>query len=115
MSETVSSAVAVPAATPAAVANAGEVHTLEHVDLYLKIGQESDASDIHLGVNAQPIWRRNGTLEPIWMQAPKLTEQETHHLAYGFLNQEQLKLLNERGDVDFAYATSFGRFRASVV
>ena len=33
----------------------------------------------------------------------------------GFLNDEQKKLLEDRGDVDFAYATSFGRFRASVV
>ena len=38
-----------------------EVHTLEHVDQYLLIGKESDASDIHLGVNAQPIWRRFGS------------------------------------------------------
>lgn len=115
MSETVSPAVAVPAAPPAAVANAGEVHTLEHVDLYLKIGQESDASDIHLGVNAQPIWRRYGTLEPIWLQADKLLAADTERLAMGFLNDAQKELLARRGDVDFAYATNFGRFRASVV
>src|SRR3954463_2358417 len=115
MSETVSPAVAVPAVTPAAVANAGEVHTLEHVDLYLKIGQESDASDIHLGVNAQPIWRRYGTLEPIWLQADKLAAADTERLAMGFLNDAQKQLLATRGDVDFAYATAFGRFRASVV
>src|SRR4051812_33428392 len=42
-----------------------QVHTLEHVDLYLKIGQESGCSDIHLGVNAPPIWRRFGQLEPV--------------------------------------------------
>ena len=115
MSETVSPAVAVVAATPAAVANAGEVHTLEHVDLYLKIGQESDASDIHLGVNSQPIWRRYGSLEPIWLQADKLSAADTERLAMGFLNDAQKKLLADRGDVDFAYATDFGRFRASVV
>ena len=33
----------------------------------------------------------------------------------GFLNDAQKKQLAERGDVDFAYATTFGRFRASVV
>src|SRR3954447_18943717 len=115
MSETVSPAAAVPAVTPAAVANAGEVHTLEHVDLYLKIGQESDASDIHLGVNSQPIWRRNGTLEPIWIQASKLTEEDTKRLAMGFLDAAQKELLEHRGDVDFAYSTEVGRFRASVV
>lgn len=93
----------------------GEVHTLAHVDLYLKIGQESDASDIHLGVNAQPIWRRYGGLESIWLQADILTAADTHALAMGFLSDEQKAILHERGDVDFAYATPFGRFRASVV
>jgi twitching motility protein PilT len=91
------------------------VHTLAHVDLYLKIAQESNASDIHLGVNAQPIWRRNGILEAVWLQADKLSAADTESLAMGFLNDEQKKLLADRGDVDFAYATNFGRFRASVV
>ncbi|MHA3774563.1 type IV pilus twitching motility protein PilT [Verrucomicrobiota bacterium sgz303538] len=93
----------------------GQVHTLEHVDLYLQIGQESDASDIHLGVNAPPIWRRFGNLEPIWLQADKLTPVDTERLAMGFLTEPQQRQLMERGDVDFAYATAFGRFRASVV
>ncbi len=92
-----------------------EVHTLEHVDQYLMIGKESDASDIHLGVNAQPIWRRFGTLEPIWMQAPKLTAADTERLAMGFLSDAQKKLLKERGDVDFAYSNEYGRYRTSVV
>ena len=91
------------------------VHTLEHVDQYLQIGQESDASDVHLGVNAQPIWRRYGTLESIWMQADTLLPADTERLAMGFLNDHQKELLRDRGDVDFAYANSFGRFRASVV
>jgi len=93
----------------------GQVHTLDHVDQYLQIGQESDASDIHLGVNAPPIWRRFGLLEPIWLQADKLTPVDTEKLAMGFLTDPQKQQLAERGDVDFAYSTSFGRFRASVV
>jgi twitching motility protein PilT len=92
-----------------------EVHTLEHVDQYLFIGKESDASDIHLGVNSQPIWRRYGTLEPIWLQAPKLTAADTERLAMGFLNDQQKKQLLERGDVDFAYSNENGRYRTSVV
>jgi twitching motility protein PilT len=79
------------------------------------VGQESGASDIHLGVNALPIWRRFGTLEPIWLQADRLSAEDTFRLAHGFLNEEQKALLEQRGDVDFAYATDFGRFRASVV
>ena len=95
--------------------HAGESHTLDHVDHYLRLGQESGCSDVHLGVNAQPIWRRFGTLEPIWIQAPKLTEEDTRKLAMGFLDEAQRELLETRGDVDFAYSTAFGRFRASVV
>ena len=90
-------------------------HTLQHVDEYLRIGQESGCSDIHLGVNAPPIWRRNGILEPVWLQADKLYAPDTERLAMGFLNDAQKLQLAERGDIDFAYATNFGRFRASVV
>src|SRR5258708_33266060 len=92
----------------------GPVHTLEHVDQYLRIGQDSEASDIHLGVAAQPIWRRFGLLEPVWLQAEILTPADTERLAMGFLTDAQKLLVAERGDVDFAYATPFGRFRASV-
>jgi twitching motility protein PilT len=88
---------------------------LQHVDHYLMVGKESDASDIHLSVNMQPTWRRFGILEPIWLQAPKLTAQETKNLAMGFLDDAQKAQLEDRGDVDFAYANSFGRFRTSVV
>lgn len=91
------------------------VHTLAHVDQYLQVAQESGASDIHLGVNAQPIWRRNGILEPVWLQADKLTAADTESLAMGFLDDHQKQLLAERGDVDFAYSNAIGRFRASVV
>ena len=48
-----------------------------HVDQYLAIGQQAGASDIHLGVNAPPIWRLQGTLQPIWPDAPRLTAEET--------------------------------------
>jgi len=92
-----------------------EVQTLEHVDQYLMVGKESDASDIHLSVDCQPIWRRFGGLEPIWGRAPKLTAADTERLAMGFLSEPQQKQLLERGDVDFAYSNSLGRFRTSVV
>jgi twitching motility protein PilT len=91
------------------------VHALAHVDQYLAIGKESGASDVHLSVNVQPTWRRFGTLEPIWLQADKLLAADTENLAMGFLNDAQKKLLEERGDVDFAYSNADGRYRTSVV
>ena len=88
---------------------------LSHVDEYLAVGQEAGASDVHLGVNAPPLWRLHGTLQPIWPDAAKLTSEETAALAEGFLSDAQKIQLNERGDADFAYANATGRFRASVV
>ena len=109
--------VAVPQARAVAVAVSAEIpmQTLSHVDEYLRKGQESGASDIHLPVNCKPTWRRFGNLEAIWLQAPQLTAADTERLAIGFLNPDQQKHLFERGDVDFAYANQLGRFRASVV
>ena len=94
---------------------AAEHAVFDHVDRYLLIGQESNASDIHLGVNTVPTWRRNGNLEPIFLQAPRLSAEDTLKLAHSFLNEAQLARLEEIGDVDFAYSTEFGRFRTSVV
>lgn len=98
------------AKTPSAPAVA-----VPHVDQYLTVGQQSGASDVHLGVNAQPLWRLYGNLQPIWTDAPKLTPEDTAALAAGFLTDAQRAQLAERGDVDFAYANDFGRFRTSVV
>src|SRR2546423_1139583 len=88
---------------------------LGHVDEYLAVGQQAGASDVHLGVNAPPLWRLHGILQPIWPGAAKLTSDETAALAEGFLTNAQKIQLHERGDADFAYANTFGRFRASVV
>ena len=89
-------------------------HPLSHVDEYLAIGQSAGASDIHLGVNAPPLWRLHGTLQPIWTDAPRLTSDQTLALAEGFLSSLHKTHLNERGDADFAYANAFGRYRTSV-
>ncbi|HEX8279913.1 MAG TPA: PilT/PilU family type 4a pilus ATPase [Chthoniobacterales bacterium] len=97
-----------PAPQPAAA-------TLAHVDQYLALGQQAGASDIHLGVNAPPIWRLRGTLQPIWPDAPRLTAEQTAALAEGFLPDVHKAHLGMHGDADFAYATEFGRFRTSVV
>ena len=92
-----------------------EVAVLSHVDEYLKIGQDYDCSDIHLATNAMPTWRRYGTLQPIWENAKVLTAEDTEKLAMGFLGEREKARLADKGDVDFAYQNSFGRFRASVV
>src|SRR5438046_2693616 len=90
-------------------------HPLRHVDEYLAEGERAGASDVHLGVNAPPIWRLHGTLQPIWADAPRLSSAQTLSLAEGFLSNQQKTQLNQRGDADFAYANSMGRYRTSVV
>ena len=91
------------------------VKVLSHVDEYVKLGQEYQCSDIHLGTSSPPIWRRFGALQPIWPNADIISADDAERLANSFLGPAEKKRLKERGDVDFAYATDFGRFRASVV
>src|SRR2546425_801195 len=90
-------------------------HPLSRVDEYLAIGQSAGVSDIHLGVNAPPLWRLHGTLQPIWTDAPRFTSDQTRALAEGFLSNLHKTQLNDRGDADFAYANDSGRYRTSVV
>src|SRR5437667_11809968 len=90
-------------------------HPLSHVDEYLAVGQEAGASDIHLGVNAPPIWRLHGTLQPIWPDQAPFTSEETKTLAESFIIDTQKKKLSKRGNADCAYSNSLGRFRTSVV
>ncbi len=90
-------------------------HPLGHVDEYLEIGQKAGASDVHLAVNAQPIWRLHGTLEPMWPDAPPLTGEQTAALAESFVPDVYKTELSTRGDSDFAYANEFARYRTSVV
>ncbi len=92
-----------------------ESQAFDHVDHYLQMGVDSEASDIHLGVGAPPTWRRFGALEPMWQEAQPFSAAQTETLALSFLPEPQKATLHERGDVDFAYANALGRFRASVV
>jgi len=90
-------------------------HPLGHVDEYLEIGQKAGASDVHLAVNAQPIWRLHGTLQPIWPDAPRLGPEDTALLAETFVPDAYKEELKTRGDSDFAYTNEFARYRTSVV
>ena len=100
---------------PQFIETAGEAFVPTRIDPYLILGRRAGASDIHLGVNAPPLWRLNGALQPIWADAPKLTADDTVALAAACLPACHKARLQERGDVDCVYATDDGRFRASVV
>ncbi len=88
---------------------------LSHVNDYLQLAVEYDASDIHLCTGTQPSWRRFGVLQPIWENGEVLTAADLERLVKGFIDDRNWQRFSERGDSDFAYATDTNRFRASVV
>jgi len=91
-------------------------HTvLDHVDQYLQLGRDYDCSDVHLATAYPPAWRRFGTLGPIWPDHPPLSAADTERLKDSFLGEKEKLRLEENGDIDFAYSSENGRYRASVV
>lgn len=92
-----------------------ETHLPGHVDDYLNLGIQADASDVHLSVSSPPTCRRYGQLMPLWENAPLLTAENTEALVRSFLNDQQFAHLLEQGDIDFAYTNDAGRYRTSVV
>ena len=92
-----------------------EHKVLDHVDQYLRLGREYGCSDVHLAATFPPAWRRYGLLQPIWDDHDPLTAEDTERLARSFLEEREWNRLQEKGDVDFAYANEEGRFRASVI
>jgi twitching motility protein PilT len=92
-----------------------EHQVLDHVDQYLQLGRDYDCSDLHLATSYPPAWRRFGQLSPIWEDHPPLTAEDTHRLARSFLGKLEWERLESKGDIDFAYSATNGRYRASVV
>src|SRR5206468_7525551 len=86
-------------------------HPLSHVDEYLEIGQKAGASDVHLAVNAQPIWRLHGTLQPMCPEPPRLGPEATGPLAENFVLEVYKEDLKNGGDAIFAYTTEFAGTR----
>src|SRR5205823_8008080 len=92
-----------------------ESHPLPHVDNYLEFGQKAGASDVHLGVAAPPIWRVNGTLQPMCPDAAVLIGEQTVALAETITLEVNKDELNTRRDSDFAYEDEHARYLVSVV
>ncbi len=82
----------------------------------LRLGFDAGASDVHLGVGAPPLMRRNGTLQPLYHDAPVLTAANTEALVHTFLNPAQLEVLEKSKGLDFSYEVpGLARFRANVI
>ena len=85
------------------------------VDL-LQLGFDARASDVHVGVSAPPLMRKNGTLQPLYHDAAILTPENTDALVRTFLTPKQLEMLEKSQGVDFSYEVpGLCRFRSSVI
>jgi twitching motility protein PilT len=86
------------------------------IDELLRHGFDAGASDVHMGVSAPALMRRNGTLQPLYPGAENLTPVQTETLVRSFLNPMQLETLEKEKALDFSHdVEGLARFRASVV
>jgi len=87
----------------------------EDLSHYLKYAVDMDCSDVHFSTGSQPMWRRYGRLEAIYPNSDRLTNEQVKILCNQFLGKREWEDIKNSGDADYAHATDFARFRASVV
>jgi len=86
---------------------------LAKIDVLLELMIQYGASDLHISVGTPPMLRIDGVLQRI--KYHDLSMKETEVLLLEMLNEDQMELLNERKDIDFAYnLEEKARFRANV-
>lgn len=79
----------------------------------LGISKDNGASDLHITVGVPPKCRVNGELRS--MDLPKLMPKDTESIIEPILGKYHKKVLEEFGEVDFAYSIpNFGRYRVNV-
>src|SRR2546423_11082799 len=83
--------------------------TMRHVDDYLEVGQKAGASDVHLAVNAQPIWRLVGRVGPVWPGDPPLKREQNPAPALGFLLHVAQKKLTTHAAAAFTRVNNDAR------
>lgn len=80
----------------------------------LKMAHRNKASDVHITVGVPPVFRVNGKLIHI-DNVEKLMPDDTEKIVRELLTEKQMKILEEKGEIDFSYAISgIGRFRVNV-
>jgi twitching motility protein PilT len=85
---------------------------METIEL-LKLVVEKKASDLHITVGVPPVIRINGYLQRL--EGEPFTPNDTEEIVKDLLTSEQLRKLEENGDIDLSYSvTGLGRFRINV-
>jgi twitching motility protein PilT len=80
----------------------------------LKAAVEHEASDLHITVGLPPTLRVLGKLGPV-DDLPRLSGDDTERLVMSMMSDDNKRMLNEEGHVDFSLGRSgIGRFRVNV-
>lgn len=86
---------------------------MAQIDQFLRVMQQQDASDLHLGVGNPPVLRRHGEL--VRLRYRELTQDDMRTLFYEIMTDEQRREFEERMDLDFAYEIpDVARFRVNL-
>ncbi len=84
------------------------------LEVLLRLMEERRASDIHLQVGSQPIFRIKGDIERL-TEFPVLEEALLRKMIYGVLKEKEIKVFEESGNYDTARGfPGSGRFRLNV-
>jgi twitching motility protein PilT len=87
---------------------------MAEIDRLLKKAVEIGASDLHITVGAQPVYRINGELQKM-EKMDELTEDNAKRWLHEITTDKQIEKLEQLSDIDFAYEIpSIGRFRANI-
>ena len=79
----------------------------------LQFAHQQNASDLHISAGEPPMLRVNGDMKKI--KAPPLTSEQTQHMIYDIMNDQQRKGFEETNDLDFSMALGeMARFRVNV-
>ena len=86
---------------------------MPRIDKFLKIMQDVQASDLHIGAGSEPLLRINGVLEKTKHKA--LSDEEVRILLYELLADNQIEHLEKIGEIDLAYSIpGMARFRINM-
>ena len=83
------------------------------IDDLIIIACERNASDLHITVGRPPILRIDGELKEI-ESCDVLTPQDVNNLIQPVLPESRIHVLEEKGDLDFAYVSNNSRMRVNV-
>lgn len=87
---------------------------MAEIDTLLKKAVEIGASDLHVTVGAQPMYRLHGELQKE-DEVGELTDSSAKRLLYEIMTEQQIAKFEQLDDIDFAYEVhGGGRFRANI-